>query len=349
MASKKVRPLIGITLGDPAGVGPEIILKALSSEEIYFLCRPLVIGDAAVLKAIGRVLKTRLRLNPVESPDAGAYRFGTADVIDLANVEIDRLEMGKVSRMAGKASLGCIYRAIDLARAGQIHGVVTAPIHKKAIHLAGSAYAGHTDLFAGETGIKDFSIMLVTGDFRVAHVTLHVPLKKALEMLTKQRVLNVIRLTHQAMKDFGISQPRIAVPGLNPHAGDRGLFGDEDRKIILPAVKAARKEGIDAEGPLPPDSAYVLARGGRYDAALALYHDQGHIPAKLLGWAWDEKKRQWTSMRGVGIILGLPILRTTPDHGVGFEIAGQGKANPQAMLEAIRLAARMAAVKMRQC
>jgi len=221
-------PIIGITMGDPTGIGPEIAVKALNFKEIYSICKPVIIGDADVIRQISWITKLNLEVNPVGKVSEGEYQYGTLDILDMNNIDINKLVYKRVSKMAGKASLDYIYKAIDLAINNEIQAVVTGPVHKKAINLAGSPYAGHTEIFADRTRTKDYAMMLVEGDFRVVHLTTHVSLREACELVKKDRVLTVIRLTNSAMKSLGIENPRIAVPGLNPHASDEGLFGDEE-------------------------------------------------------------------------------------------------------------------------
>lgn len=340
MESKK--SLIGITMGDPTGIGPEIAVKALNLREIYSICRPVIIGDADVISQICQITKLNLRMNPVEKVSKGKYQYGTLDILNMDNVDINKLVYKKVSKMGGKASLDYIYKAIDLAMNKEIQAVVTGPIHKKAINLAGCPHAGHTEIFAERTHTKDYAMMLVEGNFRVVHVSTHLSLRQACGFVKRDRVLTVIRLANNAMKDLGIESPRIAVPGLNPHAGDEGLFGNEEEKEIVPAIDMAKKEGIQVDGPIPPDSVFVKLKGGKYDVSLAMYHDQGHIPAKLLSWAWDEEAQKWTVMSGINTTLGLPIIRASVDHGVAYGKAGEGKANPQSLIEAIKLAVEFA-------
>ncbi len=342
---KLFKPLIGITMGDPAGIGPEIAAKALSRKDIYNECRPLVIGDAKVMEEACRIAKVDLKVNPVKRVNQGRYTWGILDVYDLENVDIEKLVYKKVSKMAGKASLDYIYKAIDLAVKKKIDATVTGPIHKEAINLAGCPYAGHTEIFAACTGTRDYAMMLVEGDFRVVHVTTHIALRDVSSRIKKERVLKVIKLAHSAMRDLGIENPKILVPGLNPHASDGGLFGDEEEREIAPAIKEAKKEGIDVEGPVSPDTAFVKLKSKQYDVALAMYHDQGHIPLKLLGFEWDAKSGQWKSISGVNVTLGLPIIRTSVDHGVAFEIAGEGKANPESLVQAIKLSVKLSLIK----
>lgn len=338
-------PLIGITMGDPTGIGSEIAVKALNRQEIYQICRPLIVGDAKVMQEACKITRVDLKVNPVKEVNQGKYNYGTLDVYDLGNVDIKRLIYKKVSKMGGKVSLDYIYKVIDLAMAKELDATVTGPIHKEAINLAGCLYAGHTEIYAHCTGTKDYAMMLVEGKFRVVHVTTHIALRDVPHLITKDRILNAVKLAHRAMKDLGIENPRIVVPGLNPHASDGGLFGDEEQKEIMPAVQQAKEEGIDVEGPIPPDTAFVKLKSGQYDVALAMYHDQGHIPMKLLGFEWDARSGQWKSISGVNVTLGLPIIRTSVDHGVAYGKAGEGRASPDSLIQAIKLAAKLACGK----
>jgi len=339
---KDNRPIIVITMGDPTGVGPEVAVKALSLREIYSICRPVIIGDVDVIRQICRITKLNLQINPIDKVKEEKYQYGTLNVLDMNNVDIKKLVYKRVSKMAGKASLDYIYKAIDLAMDKKIQAVVTGPIHKRAINLAGCPYAGHTEILAERTNTRDYAMMLVEGNFRVVHVSTHVSLRQACELVKRDRVLTVIRLANDAMKGLGIENPCIAVSGLNPHASDEGLFGDEEEKEIIPAIDMVKKEGIQVDGPIPPDSVFVKLRGGKYDVSVAMYHDQGHIPTKFLSWMWDEKSQRWTAMSGVNATLGLPIIRTSVDHGVAYGKAGEGRANPQSLIEAIKLAVEFA-------
>jgi 4-hydroxythreonine-4-phosphate dehydrogenase len=334
----KYRPLIGITTGDPAGMGPEVAVKSLRVKELFDICRPFIIGDAGVIRQAVTAVKSDAAINAFSRPQTGIYQLGTIDLLDMQNVDGSKFQKKQISRMTGKASLEYIYRAIDLTLDQTIDAIVTGPIHKKAIHLAGCQFAGHTEIFSDRLGVKEFSSMIIVDNLRVMHVTLHTSLKDAIAGLDKNSILKMIRLAQQSLRDMGIKNPRIAVPGLNPHSGDDGLFGDEEQRIITPAIEAAKEEGMTVDGPVPPDSVFIKARGGKYDIVVALYHDQGHIPGKFLGWEWNEGQQRYTAMRGVTIILGLPIIRTNPDHGTALEIAGEGIANSEAMEDAIRLA-----------
>lgn len=326
-------------MGDPGGIGPEICAKALDVAEIYDLCRPLVIGDAEVLRDAVRFCRLELGVRACAGPGDGRYRAGTIDVLDLANLPLSALRLGMVTAAQGRASFEYVARAIDLALNKEVDGTVTAPINKAALNAGGCRYAGHTEIYGDLTGTRDFTMMLVEGSFRVTHVSTHVSLREACDRVETARVLKVIELTDEALRRLGIQEPRIAVAGLNPHCGEGGLFGTEDDEEIAPAVAAARQAGILAQGPLPADTLFSKLRGGQYDAVVAMYHDQGHIPTKLMGFHYDAKTGNWGQMAGVNLTLGLPIVRTSVDHGTAFDKAGAGTANPQSMLEAIRLAA----------
>lgn len=341
-----MRPIIGITMGDAAGVGPEIIAKSLSLENIYRICRPVVIGDARAMQQAERIAKVNVGVNSVSHVKDAKFEYGVIDVLDLKNIDLETLKMGRVSAMTGRAAVEYVKRAVQLALNNEIHAIATAPINKEAINKAGYDYSGHTELLADLTDTKDYAMMLIKEPLRVTHVTTHSSLKQACEMIKKERIRKVIELTNLALQAVGIRKPRIAVASLNPHRGEGGLFGTEEIEEITPAVEAAKEEGVDIEGPLPADTVFVKARGGAYDAVVAMYHDQGHIPIKLLGLEWDEEKKAWTLVSGVNVTIGLPIIRTSVDHGTAFGKAGKGTANPQSMTEAIKLAAVMAEKKL---
>jgi 4-hydroxythreonine-4-phosphate dehydrogenase len=335
-------PIIGISMGDPAGVGPEIVARALARDAVRALCRPLVIGDAAIVRAAARAVGVAADVRSIGDVAAATFAGGAIDVYDLKNVDPERFELGKVSAMAGHAAFEAVRVMIELARAGRIDATVTAPIHKEALALAGHHFPGHTEIFAHFTGTSDFTMMLAAGDLRVVHVSTHVSLRQACDAVARDRVLTVIRLGHDACRRLGIERPRVGVAGLNPHASDGGLFGTEEREHIIPAVEAARAAGIDVEGPLPPDTFFAKAAGGAYDVCVAMYHDQGHIPVKMTGFKYDAARGAWTSVRGINVSLGLPIIRTSVDHGTAFDQAGRGTASDASLVDAIEYAARLA-------
>jgi 4-hydroxythreonine-4-phosphate dehydrogenase len=336
------RPILGITIGDPGGIGPEITAKALNYEKIYNLARPLVVGDYRVMEDVLRFTDVKFTLNSIREVQDARGVHGIMDILDLKNMPPDRLRYKEVTAEQGRASFEYVAKAIQLAMDKKIDGTVTGPINKAAIHAAGHLYAGHTEIYATLTGTRDYSMMLTHGNFRVTHVSTHVSLREACDRVKKDRVIRVIDLTWDALQNFAIPRPRIGVAGLNPHCGEGGMFGHEDDEEILPAVESARRKGFDVEGPIPADTVFSKMKGGMYDAVVVMYHDQGHIPMKFLGFQYDEKTGQWGEMSGVNITLGLPIIRTSVDHGTAFGKAGEGRANPQSMIEAIQLGAMLA-------
>ena len=333
----KKKPILGITMGDAAGVGPEIIVMALSQEEIRGICNPLVIGDAATMEAAVEIAGSLNKVRALKEVSEARFEEGLIEVLDLANIDLIKLTRGRVSPMAGKAAYGYVRSAIELALAEEIDAIVTAPLNKEALNAAGYHYAGHTEILADLCEAKDVTMMLVAGELRVSHVTTHVSMREACDLVKKERILKVIELTDGALKRMGIERPGIAVAGLNPHASDGGLFGREEIEEIEPAVEEAKRLGFYVTGPIPPDTVFYRAIKGseigrsQFDAVVAMYHDQGHIPIKLLGF-----------FDGVNVTLGLPIIRTSVDHGTAFGKAGKGTANPASLIEAIKLGAKMA-------
>jgi 4-hydroxythreonine-4-phosphate dehydrogenase len=340
-------PLLGITMGDPAGVGPEITAKALAKPEVASACRPVVIGDRTVMEATLALLRSDQKLHTVSTPAECRFEAGTIECLDLANADASTLVRAQVNAEAGRAAYGYIERAVRLCQSGEIDGMVTAPVNKEALAAAGVQHSGHTEILAKLSGTKDFAMLLMGRELKVIHVTTHVPLRRVPDLCTQDRVLRVIRLAQQAMNGLGVARPRIAVCGLNPHAGEDGLFGDEEKTQIIPAAEAARREGLDVHGPLPADTLFSRARGGEFDIVVAMYHDQGHVPVKTLGFTYDEARGQWTGLSGVNVTVGLPFLRVSVDHGTAFDRAWKGIANPESMLEAIDVAVRMLAAKTR--
>jgi len=326
------RPLVGITMGDPSGAGPEIVTKAWGDAAMHDLARMLLIGDADVMEQAFRITGVPGRVRRVSGPEQAYYDRDALDVYDLDNVDVTRLEFAKVQAMAGKAAYEAVAKAVELAMGGEIDAIVTSALHKEALNLAGYEYAGHTEILAHLTGTKSVTMMLAAGDFRVTHVSTHVSLREAIERVTKDRVLEVIRLTQDALVQMGIDEPRLAVAGLNPHSGEGGLFGSEDAQEIQPAIDAARSEGLDVYPiPMPPDTVfYRMAHRKEFDAVVAMYHDQGHIPTKVLGFA-----------EGVNVTLGLPIIRTSVDHGTVYGKAGKGTADETSLKRAIEVAVAM--------
>ena len=285
--------------------------------------------------AVRIVGKDGIKIHPVHSVDEALFEPGTIDVYDMGLVDMDQLERGKVSAMAGEAAFRYVEKVIQMALAGEVDGTVTNAFSKEAINLAGHHYSGHTEVYADMTGTKKYTMMLAHENMRVVHVSTHVSLREACERVKKDRVLEVIRIAYQACRNLGIQQPKIGVAGLNPHSGENGLFGREEIEEIIPAIEAANGEGIFAEGPVPPDTVFSKARGGWYDMVVAMYHDQGHIPLKVVGFVYNQEQQKWDAVAGVNITLGLPIVRASVDHGTAFDQAGQGVANELSLMNAI--------------
>lgn len=324
-------PVIGITMGDPAGVGPEVVMKALARPDAYALCRPLVIGDAKQLARAAALLKLKLRIISINTPGEAKYKRGDVECIDVGQVP-EELPYGKVSAAAGEAAYGYIERAVQLALDRSIDAICTAPINKEALNAAGHRFPGHTELLAKLTGTKEVSLTLLAPKLRVIHVTAHIGLLDAIEKIDPALVERTIARGRELLLRASGKEPRIGVCGINPHAGEGGLFGrGEEEKKIAPAIAAARARGWKIDGPLPADSLFYLAARGDYDLVVAMYHDQGHGPVKALGLE-----------HGVNVTAGLPIVRTSVDHGTAFDIAGTGKADERSMLEALKQAAALA-------
>jgi len=316
-------------MGDPCGIGPEILVKALSHPEIYQICRPLIIGDATVIHQALTLLHLKSTIHVIDHPDQGRYASGTLDLINRSFLNIDPDLPPKPSKATGCAMQDYILFAIDLALKNQMAGMVTCPITKTALKLAGSKFHGHTELLAHYTGTDHYAMMLAGKTLKVVLVTIHIPLSQVAGALSIDTVLRTIHITHSSLqKRFHLTHPRIAVAGLNPHSGESSLFGNEEEKIISPAIRAARETGIDVHGPLPPDTVFHAASNGQFDAVVCMYHDQGLIPFKLLHFK-----------DGVNTTLGLPIIRTSVDHGTAYDIAWKGKADPESLIEAIKMAA----------
>jgi 4-phospho-D-threonate 3-dehydrogenase / 4-phospho-D-erythronate 3-dehydrogenase len=336
------KPLIGISVGDPAGIGPEITAKALALKEIYECCRPLVVAEAGVMSDAVVFSGLAQRVHPVSSAGEGIFQFGILDVLDLKNLDVRCIRHKVVSADCGRASFEYVKKVIELALSGEIDATVTGPINKEAIHQAGFHYAGHTEIYADLTHTRDYAMMLVHDRFRVIHVSIHVSMREACDRVKRDRVHRVILLGNDAVRRLGVEHPKIAVAGLNPHSGEGGLFGREEIEEIAPAVEQARREGVNVEGPLPPDTVFSKMQGGQYDLVVVMYHDQGHIPTKLIGFQYDDRTKTWGAMSGVNITCGLPIIRVSVDHGTAFGKAGEGRANPESMIQAIEIAAQLA-------
>src|SRR5262245_28957918 len=331
MDGQTIKPLIAVTMGDPAGIGAEVSLKALCDPAIYDMCQPLVVGTLAVLEDTRGVLHSGQHLHPVSRPAEGQYTPGRVDVLDLSAEHPGPFPFGVATQVNGAAAVAYVEKAIALAMAGEVDAIATAPLNKEAMRAAGFPYDGHTELLAIKTGTKVYTMMLASGDFRVFHVSTHVSLRGAIERAKKTRVLQVIELAHREIQRMGVREPRIAVAGLNPHAGEHGLFGDEEIHEIEPAVQEARARGWNILGPLSSDTVFARAKRCDFDGVVAMYHDQGHIPFKMTEFEL-----------GVNVTVGLPIIRTSVDHGTAYDIAGKGVADPNNMIQAITLAADMA-------
>ena len=331
MQGHDTRPLIAITMGDPAGIGAEVSLKALLEPEVYTICRPLVLGTLGVLAQMRDVLHSHQHLHSVSRPTEGRYAPGTVDVLDLTDEHPGPFPLGVARKENGAAAVAYVEKAIALALAGEADAIATAPLNKEAMRAAGFPYDGHTELLAVKTGTQVYAMMLAAGDFRVFHVSTHVSLRGAIERIKRARVLQVIELAYREIQRMGVPAPHLAVAGLNPHAGEHGLFGDEEIHEIEPAVAEARARGWNVSGPISPDTVFARAKRGDFDGVVAMYHDQGHIPFKMAAFEL-----------GVNVTVGLPIIRTSVDHGTAYDIAGQGVADPKNMVQAIVLAAEMA-------
>jgi 4-hydroxythreonine-4-phosphate dehydrogenase len=325
------RPLVAISTGDPAGVGPEISVKALARPDVYRTSRPVLVGDRAVIERAAGLCGLDLTINTVSSPQEGRYRVGTLDLMDLQNIRLTDFTVGKVAAVCGKASYEYIVRAARLALGREVDAVVTAPISKEAIKQAGVPFSGHTEILGNLCGVEDPLTMFETHSLRVFFLTRHLSLADAIRSVTEERVYEYILRCSDALKRLKAADAILAVAGLNPHSGDGGLFGDEEIRCISPAVQKAKSNGVKVEGPVPADSVFTLALKRRFSAVLSLYHDQGHIATKTLDFE-----------RTISVTLGLPFLRTSPDHGTAFDIAGTGNAQERSMESALFAAARYA-------
>jgi 4-hydroxythreonine-4-phosphate dehydrogenase len=325
------RPIIGITMGDAAGVGPEIILKSFEHDVVHETSRSFVIGDASILERAKKFTNSTKTIHRIENPSQAKFEKDTIDILDLGLLT-DDLPIGEVSPEAGNAAFQYLAKAIELANESEIDAICTAPLNKEALQKGGHMYPGHTEILAELTGTKDYSMMLSAPNLKVIHVTTHVGIIDAINMITPERVLHVIQLAHNTLTKAGIQNPKIAVCGINPHAGENGLFGyGEEEEKVIPAIEKAVAEGIDVQGPLPADTLFFRTVRGDFDIVVAMYHDQGHAPVKVLGLE-----------AGVNITVGLPIIRTSVDHGTAFDIAGTGIADENSLIEALRQAVELA-------
>lgn len=356
------RPILGITMGDPFGNGPEITVKALADPSVYDRCRPVVVGDMSSMSYALRVAKKvngiKLRINPVEKVTDAKFIYGCIDLLDMRLVPPgyipDTADQNPpkpfgvgACKLGGEASFRYVEKVIELAMAGEIDATVTNALAKEAINMAGHHYSGHTEIYAHYTNTNQYTMMLAHEDLRVVHVSTHVSLREACDRVKKERVLECIRIANRGCKALGIEHPRIGVAGLNPHCGENGMFGREEIEEIQPAIDAALAENIDIpeKKPTPPDTIFSKALGGWYDIVVVMYHDQGHIPLKVKGFVYNKKEGHWDAVAGINVTLGLPIIRASVDHGTGFGHSGSGQANQLSLVNAMDYAIRLANAK----
>ncbi len=341
-------PILAITLGDPCGAGPEITAKTCADSMVYEICKPLIIGDPCVMsQALSFTgLDNTLKVNAVTNVTDAKFTYGIIDVYDVKCISDEKaLKLGTANEVGGNAAFQYVKTAIELALSGDVDGTVTNAISKEAINMAGYHYSGHTEIYSDLTKTKKYCMMLAHNDFRVTHVSTHVSLREACDRCKKERIIDVIELSHKACLDMGIENPKIAVAGLNPHCGENGMFGREEIEEITPAIEYAKAKGMDVIGPCPPDSVFSQAIGGWYDVVVCMYHDQGHIPTKVQGFVYDRVKQAWNAVAGVNITLGLPIVRVSVDHGTAFDHAGKGDANAISLINSIEYAAKLSKTK----
>lgn len=340
------RPIIGITMGDPAGNGAELSIQALSHIEVYQNCKPIIIGDANCMKCALELLEKQndFHINAVKNVSDALFEFGTIDVYDMGLVDIDKRVYGKISEMCGEAAFQYVKKVIELAMSNEINATVTNAISKEAVNLAGHHYSGHTEIYADFTKTKKYTMMLAHNDLRVVHVSTHVSLREACDRVKKDRVYEVIKIANDACKAIGIENPKIGVAGLNPHCGENGMFGTEEIEEIQPAIDKAISEGIDIpeKKPTPPDTIFSKALGGWYDIVVAMYHDQGHIPLKVKGFVYNKELKKWDAVAGINVTLGIPVIRVSVDHGTGFDLAGKGVSNEISLSNSIEYAVLLA-------
>lgn len=363
------RPILGITMGDPSGNGPEISVKTLMDPAVYEKCRPIIVGDAASMEAAVGTVKGagHMKIRAVKHVSDAKYEFGTMDVLDMGLVDLkkrlykkDKDALAKTMGaaelkeayeesqiMCGECAFQYVKKVIELAMAGEIDATVTNALNKDYINMAGHHYSGHTEIYAHYTGTKKYAMMLAHDELRVIHVSTHVSLRNACDLVKKERVLDCIRMADEGCRAIGIRDPKIGVAGLNPHCGENGMFGTEEIQEIQPAIDAAMAEGIHIPGgkPTPPDTVFSKALGGWYDIVVVMYHDQGHIPLKVKGFVYNRELKKWDAVAGINVTLGLPIIRASVDHGTGEGHAGDGNANELSLVNAIDYAVRMANAK----
>lgn len=348
------KPIVGITMGDPAGNGPEITVKTLAHLDVYDRCCPIVVGDVKMIEQAAHFVgRSDIKIHRCEKVSEALFTPGTIDVLHLELIpDVKTFPIGQVSVEGGNAAFQCVKKVIELALAGEVDATCTNALNKEAMNKALEFYHGeksdghthfdgHTEIYATYTNTKKYTMMLAHHDLRVVHVSTHVSLREACDRVKKARVLEVIEIANKACKDMGIENPKIAVAGLNPHCGENGLFGTEELEEIKPAIESAKANGLNVIGPIPPDSVFSEALGGWYDIVVCMYHDQGHIPLKTVGFVYDRGKQEWQAVEGVNITLGLPIIRTSVDHGTAFSLAGKGTSNELSLVNAIDYAIRM--------
>ena len=338
----KKRMKIAITMGDPAGIGAEVIVKALSRAEIYRECIPIVVGDRAPLEDAISFCQLPIKLKQLSNISEATGKFGEIEFVGMSQMKHGEWEYKKNSSKCGEAAFQYVVYAIQQAMERKVDAVVTGPINKESLNMAGYKYSGHTEIFADYTGEKNFAMLLASQSIHVIHVSTHVSLREACERVKKDRVLQVICLADKGMRELGYHHPRIAVAGLNPHCSENGLFGSEEENEIIPAIEEAKKMGMNVEGPESPDTVFVKCQAGQYDIVVAMYHDQGHIPLKLSGFKYNVFTNKYESVSGVNCTIGLPIVRTSVDHGTAFGKAGEGRANEESMIDAIFTGVKMA-------
>ena len=324
---KRDKPIVAVTMGDPCGIGPEVIARALAEKEVNNLCLPIVIGNTWALEQAVNLTGVSLKVRPIDDVEEAEESPELANIVDPHNLNPEDITVGQISPVCGKAAMEWVTTAAKLAMAGKVQALATAPVNKEAASLAGYKAIGHMELLQEVSGTEKVATMLMSGSLRVVHLTTHRSLRVACEYVTKERVQSMLELTHRSFREWGMPHPRIAAAALNPHASDGGLLGAEEAEAIGPAVEEARRHGIDARGPVPADIVFHQAIKGAYDVVLAMYHDQGHIPIKVYGFE-----------QSVSVNLGLPFVRTSVDHGTAFDIAGKGIADHTSMVETIRLA-----------
>ena len=351
------RPILGISMGDPFGNGPEITVKALADKTVYDRCRPLVVGDVSSMEYAAKVAKKvsgiDVKINPVKDVKDAKFDFGTVDVFDMGIIKPSDIP-GKpenpkpfglgATKLGGEAAYQYVVKVIHMALNKEVDATITNALSKEAINMAGHHYSGHTEIYADETKTKKYAMMLAHENLRVIHVSTHVSLREACDRVKKERVLDCIRLANNAMKAIGIANPKIGVAGLNPHCGEDGMFGREEIDEIQPAIDEAMKEGVNIpeKKPTPPDTVFSKALGGWYDIVVVMYHDQGHIPLKVKGFVYNKEEHHWEAVAGINVTLGLPIIRASVDHGTGFGHAGDGGANALSLVNAMDYGIRLA-------